>query len=87
MAKRAFIAAAKDGDIQKLSKTSKGVTKAQVLEWMNGSDTFKGLQPIILARWSRFNDFMGFAMKDAGYKKISGGNRPRYELPEEIQVH
>jgi hypothetical protein len=85
LAKRAFIAAAKDGDIQKLSETSEGVTKAQVLEWMNGSETFKGLQPIILAKWSsgrRFNDFIGFAMKNAGYKKISGSFR--YALPEDV---
>jgi hypothetical protein len=87
LVKRAFIAAAKDADIQKLSETSGGVTKAQVLEWMNGSETFKGLQQIILAKWSNFNRFMNIAMKDAGYKKISDGGSTksmRYELPEDI---
>ncbi len=87
LAKRAFIAAAKDEDFQKLSKISGGVTRAQVLEWTNGSETFKGYEQIMRAKWVAFDDKMGKALKDAGYKRISGGgggSLMRYALPEDI---
>jgi hypothetical protein len=91
LAKRAFIAAAKDGDIQQMSKTSKGVTKAQVLEWMNGSDTFNGYQQIMCGKWSlhSFHNRMGTAMKDSGYKRVGydgGGGDSRYALPDFMQL-
>ncbi|KAL7453225.1 hypothetical protein ACHAWC_004893 [Mediolabrus comicus] len=88
LAKRAFIAAAKDGDIQQMSETSEGVTKAQVLEWMNGSKIFNGYQQIMCAKWAKFDAKMSTALKEAGYKRISGGGRSggsyRYALPEDI---
>jgi hypothetical protein len=91
LAKRAFIAAAKDGNIQKLSETSKGVTTAQVLEWMNGSETFNGYQQIMRGKWSlcSFHNRMGTAMKDAGYKRVGnrrGGGDSRYALPDFMQL-
>jgi hypothetical protein len=91
LAKRAVIAAAKDGDIQQMSKTSKGVTKAQVLEWMNGSDTFNGYQQIMCGKWSlhSFHNRMGTAMKDSGYKRVGydgGGGDSRYALPDFMQL-
>jgi hypothetical protein len=87
LAKRAFIAAAKDGNIQELSETSEGVTTAQVLEWMNDSETFNGYQQIMRGKWSLSNFYkkMGTAMKDAGYKQVGyrgGGGDSRYALPD-----
>ena len=86
LAKRAVIAAAKDEDFQQLSETSKGVTKAQVLEWMNDSETFNGYEQIMRGKWSsNFDLKMYTALKDAGYKQIFGGGKSgetlRYAVP------
>ena len=63
------------------------MTTAQVLEWMNDSETFNGYQQIMRGKWSlsTFYKKMGTAMKDAGYKRVGysgGGGDSRYALPD-----
>jgi len=88
LAKRGFLAAAKDESFQRLSRDSGGVTKDQVIEWMSRSETFQQYEQIMRAKWSEksFTKFTGVALKDVGYARTSGGSSrvlARYALPED----
>ena len=89
IAKRGFLAAAKDERIQKLSRDSDGITRDQVIEWMSKSETFKQYEQIMRAKWSQalFTAYVNETLKAVGYAKISGGggNRlARWALPDDI---
>jgi len=88
LAKRGFLAAAKDESFQRLSRDSGGVTKDQVFEWMSRSETFQQYEQIMRAKWSEnsFINHTGAALKDVGYAKIRNGGShalARYALPED----
>eukprot|EP00574_Skeletonema_japonicum_P009044 CAMPEP_0201714708 /NCGR_PEP_ID=MMETSP0593-20130828/1068_1 /ASSEMBLY_ACC=CAM_ASM_000672 /TAXON_ID=267983 /ORGANISM="Skeletonema japonicum, Strain CCMP2506" /LENGTH=611 /DNA_ID=CAMNT_0048204009 /DNA_START=92 /DNA_END=1924 /DNA_ORIENTATION=- len=86
LTQRACLAAARDETIQKIHTESGGVTKAQIIDWMDKSATFHGLKEAVLTKTQEvsFMIRLGAALKSTGYVGFGRGTMAKYALPEDI---
>eukprot|EP00986_Skeletonema_menzelii_P006967 scaffold2632_cov124-Skeletonema_menzelii.AAC.15 len=86
LAKRACISAAQDEIIQKMYIESGGVTKAQIFDWMDKSETFHDFKDMVLTKTKEasFMNRLSVALTSAGYVRFGGGSNTRWALPEDI---
>jgi hypothetical protein len=86
LAKRACLAAAQDENIQELNNVSGGVTKAQVLEWMDRSEVFKGYKEMVRTQIKEevFMKRLTEALTSLGYVRFGTGPNTRWTLPKDI---
>eukprot|EP00984_Skeletonema_dohrnii_P013522 scaffold5596_cov132-Skeletonema_dohrnii-CCMP3373.AAC.2 len=86
LAQRACLAAAQDENIQQFHNESGGVTKAQIIDWMDKSETFHGYKELVLTKMKEgsFLTKLGPVMASAGYVCFGGGSLTRWALPEDI---
>jgi len=86
LAQRACLAAAHDEIIQELNNVSGGVTKAQILEWMDRSEVFKGYKEMVRTQTKEvaFMKRLTEALTSLGYVRFGTGPNTRWTLPKDI---
>jgi len=86
LAKRACLAAAQDENIQKIHTESGGVTKSQIIDWMDRSETFHGYKELVLTKMKEvsFMTRLSDALISAGYACFGRGTKTRWALPEDV---